>query len=296
MPFTWKWRTNVACLHLLLAFALHRVATRVVIAEAREMIDTIDVHALGLGDGDAGRYTWRQHLVACAQACAWVALLAVAFVAELTSAGDALVGRHAWTPCAFHDVITTIRIRAFHAAVKSLAVLFLSRLTATPVLAVVVAADARGQQGARRRQAGAPLRRWWIVRSIASSVTAIRAEWSAIIIPAAQRPGGAEWKRTVKEAVEAEEKQNKKKDAKKNKKKKKKTRKVLPPSSPSSPPSPASLNPRRIDGGVRDGLAHRGRAAGQARGDVRGEDTHRGGVEYPTARALAGYVARNRSR
>ena len=67
VPFTWKWRTNVAALHLLLAFALHRVATRVVIAEAREMIDTIDVHALGLGDGDAGQYTWRQHLVACAQ-------------------------------------------------------------------------------------------------------------------------------------------------------------------------------------------------------------------------------------
>ena len=53
LPYTWKWRTNVAALHLLLAFALHRVATSVVIAEAREMIDTIDVHALGLGDGDA---------------------------------------------------------------------------------------------------------------------------------------------------------------------------------------------------------------------------------------------------
>ena len=37
LPFTWKWRTNVAALHLLLAFAIHRVATRVVIAEAREM-------------------------------------------------------------------------------------------------------------------------------------------------------------------------------------------------------------------------------------------------------------------
>ena len=84
--------------------------------------------------------------------------------------------------------------------------LFLSRLTATPVLAVVAAAD---DAAANKVLVVAKLAHLcaarWIVVSIASSVTAIRAEWSATIIPAAQRPGGAEWKRTVKEAVEAEE-------------------------------------------------------------------------------------------
>jgi len=300
VPFTWKWRTNVACLHLLLAFALHRVATRVVIAEAREMIDTIDVHALGLGDGDAGQYTMRQHLVACAQACAWVALLAVAFVAELTSAGDALVGRHAWTPCAFHDVITTIRIRAFHAAVKSLAVLFLSRLTATPVLAVVVAAD---DAAANKVLVVAKLAHlcaaWWIVRSIASSVTAIRAEWSATIIPAAQRPGGAEWKRTVKEAVEAEEEaKNKKQRCKEEEEDEEKDEeKVLAAViAVVSAVSGLTLTPDELmaESGMDSLTAVELRTKLEATFGVKIPIA--AAFEYPTARALAGYVARNRSR
>ena len=280
----------MAALHLLLAFAIHRVATRVVIAEAREMIDTIDVHALGLGDGDAGQYTWRQHLVACAQACAWVALLGFAFVAELTSAGDALVGRHAWTPCAFHDVIVTIRIRAFHAAVKSLAVLYLSRLTATPVLAVVVAAD---DAAANKVLVVAKLAHlcaaWWIVRSIASSVTAIRAEWSAVVIPAAQRPGGAEWKRTVKEAVEAKEEEQEEEE--------KDEEKVLAAVlAIVSAISGLDITPDEsmAESGMDSLTAVELRTKLEATFGVKIPIA--AAFEYPTARALAGYVARNRKR
>ena len=290
LPYTWKWRTNVAALHLLLAFALHRVATSVVIAEAREMIDTIDVHALGLGDGDAGRYTWRQHLVACAQACAWVALLGFAFVAELTSAGDALVGRHAWTPCAFHDVIATIRIRAFSAAVKSLAVLYLSRLTATPVLAVVVAADKYA--AANKVLAVAKLAHLcaarWIVVSIVSSVTAIRAEWSAVVIPAAQRPGGAEWKKAVKEAVEAEEvKEDDEKDEEKV---------LAAVIAVVSAVSGLDLTPDELmaESGMDSLTAVELRAKLEQTFGVKIPVA--AAFEYPTARALAGYVARNRKR
>ena len=292
LPFTWKWRTNVAALHLLLAFAIHRVATRVVIAEAREMIDTIDVHALGLGDGDAGQYTWRQHLVACAQACAWVALLGFAFVAELTSAGDALVGRHAWTPCAFHDVIATIRIRAFHAAVKSLAVLYLSRLTATPVLAVVVAAD---DAAANKVLVVAKLAHLcaatWVVVSIVSSVKAIRAEWSAVVIPAAQRPGGAEWKRTVKEAVEAKEEEQEEEEEERDEEKVSAAVLAIV-----SAVSGLDLTPDEsmAESGMDSLTAVELRTKLEATFGVKIPIA--AAFEYPTARALAGYVARNRVR
>ena len=291
LPYTWKWRTNVAALHLLLAFALHRVATRVVIAEAREMIDTIDVHALGLGDGDAGRYTWRQHLVACAQACAWVALLGFAFVAELTSAGDALVGRHAWTPCAFHDVIATIRIRAFVPAVKSLAVLYLSRLTATPVLAVAVAAD---DAAANKVLVVAKLAHLcaatWVVVSIVSSVKAIRAEWSAVVIPAAQRPGGAEWKRTVKEAVEAKEEEQEEEEEKDEEKVLAAVLAIV------SAVSGLDLTPDEsmAESGMDSLTAVELRTKLEATFGVKIPIA--AAFEYPTARALAGYVARNRVR
>ena len=288
LPFTWKWRTNVAALHLLLAFALHRVATRVVIAEAREMIDTIDVHALGLGDGDAGQYTWRQHLVACAQACAWVALLGFAFVAELTSAGDALVGRHAWTPCAFHDVIATIRIRAFVPAVKSLAVLYLSRLTATPVLAVVAADDAAANKVLVVAKLAHLCAATWVVVSIVSSVKAIRAEWSAVVIPAAQRPGGAEWKKAVKESVEAEEvKEDDEKDEEKV---------LAAVIAVVSAVSGLDLTPDELmaESGMDSLTAVELRAKLEQTFGVKIPVA--AAFEYPTARALAGYVARNRKR
>ena len=53
--YTWKWRTSVAATHVLLGLVVYHALTRVIVAEARGMIDTIDVHALGLGDGDGGR-------------------------------------------------------------------------------------------------------------------------------------------------------------------------------------------------------------------------------------------------
>ena len=223
----------MAALHLLLAFAIHRVATRVVIAEAREMIDTIDVHALGLGDGDAGQYTWRQHLVACAQACAWVALLGF----RLRRRADVGGRRARRTPR-----VDPVRVPRRHRHDQDPS---LPRRGQVPRRAVPVPAHghARARRRGRRRQAAANkvlvvaklahlCAATWIVVSIVSSVTAIRAEWSAVVIPAAQRPGGAEWKRTVKEAVEAKKK-NKEEEEKDEEK-------FWPPCSPSSPPSPAS--------------------------------------------------------
>ena len=140
--YTWKWRTSVAATHVLLGLVVYHALTRVIVAEARGMIDTIDVHALGLGDGDAGTYTWRQHLVACAQATAWATLLTLVLVAELTSACNALLGRHAWTPCAFHNVLASTRMDATLAMLKTLAVLYLGWFTRTPTLATVFTPEA----------------------------------------------------------------------------------------------------------------------------------------------------------
>ena len=140
--YTWKWRTSVAATHVLLGLVVYHALTRVIVAEARGMIDTIDVHALGLGDGDAGTYTWRQHLVACAQATAWATLLTLLLVAELTSAGNALLGRHAWTPCAFHNILASTRMDATLAMLKTLAVLYLGWFTRTPTLATVFTPEA----------------------------------------------------------------------------------------------------------------------------------------------------------
>jgi len=93
--YTWKWRTSVAATHVLLGLVVYHALTRVIVTEARGMIDTIDVHALGLGDGDAGTYTWRQHLVACAQATAWATLLTLVLVAELVAFVGGAVARQA---------------------------------------------------------------------------------------------------------------------------------------------------------------------------------------------------------
>ena len=128
--------------HVLLGLVVYHALTRVIVAEARGMIDTIDVHALGLGDGDAGTYTWRQHLVACAQATAWVSLLTLLLVAELTSACNALLGRHAWTPCAFHNILASTRMETTLAMFKTLAVLYLGWFTRTPTLATVFTPEA----------------------------------------------------------------------------------------------------------------------------------------------------------
>ena len=140
--YTWKWRTSVAATHVLLGLVVYHALTRVIVAEARGMIDAIDVHALGLGDGDAGTYTWRQHLVACAQATTWVTLLTLVLVAELTSACNALLGRHAWTPCAFHNILASTRMDATLAMFKTLAVLYLGWFTRTPTLATVFTPEA----------------------------------------------------------------------------------------------------------------------------------------------------------
>ena len=140
--YTWKWRTSVAATHVLLGLVVYHALTRVIVAEARGMIDTIDVHALGLGDGDAGTYTWRQHLVACAQATTWATLLTLVLVAELTSACNALLGRHAWTPCAFHNILASTRMDATLAMFKTLAVLYLGWFTRTPTLATVFTPEA----------------------------------------------------------------------------------------------------------------------------------------------------------
>jgi len=142
--YTWKWRTSVAATHVLLGLVVYHALTRVIVAEARGMIDTIDVHALGLGDGDAGTYTWRQHLVACAQATAWATLLTLVLVAELTSACNALLGRHAWTPCAFHNILASTRMDATLAMFKTLVVLYLGWFTRTPTLATVFTPEAAG--------------------------------------------------------------------------------------------------------------------------------------------------------
>ena len=84
----------------------------------------------------------RQHLVACAQATTWVTLLTLVLVAELTSACNALLGRHAWTPCAFHNILASERMDATLAMFKTLVVLYLGWFTRTPTLATVFTPEA----------------------------------------------------------------------------------------------------------------------------------------------------------
>mmetsp|Transcript_12063 Transcript_12063/g.55973 ORF Transcript_12063/g.55973 Transcript_12063/m.55973 type:complete len:334 (-) Transcript_12063:70-1071(-) len=188
--YTWKWRTSVAATHVLLGLVVYHALTRVIVAEARGMIDTIDVHALGLGDGDAGTYTWRQHLVACAQATAWATLLTLVLVAELTSACNALLGRHAWTPCAFHNILASTRMDATLAMLKTLAVLYLGWFTRTPTLATVFTPEAGDSNKllvlAKAFHAAAA---YFALVSIYRNTQVIRSEWSHVLKPKSQRPG-----------------------------------------------------------------------------------------------------------
>ena len=211
--YTWKWRTSVAATHVLLGLVVYHALTRVIVAEARGMIDTIDVHALGLGDGDAGTYTWRQHLVACAQATAWATLLTLVLVAELTSACNALLGRHAWTPCAFHNILASTRMDATLAMLKTLVVLYLGWFTRTPTLATVFTPEAGDsnklwsspkvslfllpygqlvvtscffQVHAKAFHAAAA---YFALVSVYRNTQAIRSEWSHELKPKSQKPG-----------------------------------------------------------------------------------------------------------
>ena len=69
-------------------------------------------------------------------------LLTLVLVAELTSACNALLGRHAWTPCAFHNILASERMDATLAMFKTLVVLYLGWFTRTPTLATVFTPEA----------------------------------------------------------------------------------------------------------------------------------------------------------